>query len=95
LDSVWIFIIVGIIVVGFGGAVNAIMSQNLQKKFISLGNMMGKTDRDIIAVVGKPDSIINVGGVGLVYLWISDNYQVSLSFQDGKCTGIVQETIKP
>jgi len=72
---------------------NAVTSQNLQNSFISLGDMMGKSEKKIISVVGKPNSITNLGSMGSVYYWHSDKYQMSLSFQNGKCTGIVQENI--
>lgn len=95
MENIWIFVLVGVvftIVTAISGTLN---SQNLQNNFISLGNMLGKSEQEIISKVGKPYSITHLGELGSSYYWHSENYQIALSFKDGKCTGIIQEVVKP
>lgn len=93
VDSYWPIIVIIIVAFLFSGMMNAVSSQNLQNKFASLGDMMGMPAEKIISVTGKPSTITNLGNLAAIYNWHSQKYQISLSFVDGKCTGIVQENI--
>ena len=72
---------------------NIEQSNDLQKNFVSLGNLIGKTDAEIIAVVGSPNTISRNGDNVAVYLWNQPKYQIALSFHNNICTGIMNETI--
>lgn len=71
-------------------------ARGLQKAFLSLGNVMGKTEEEVSAVVGPPNSRNAMAG-GYLLQWMATDvggaYHVSLMFgPDGRCQGIVGET---
>lgn len=53
--------------------------KKLQRKFISLGNMTGKTKQEIIAKCGNFKSIKNIQG-GSICVWMDTGYIMTLQF---------------
>lgn len=53
--------------------------KKLQRKFISLGNMTGKSKRDIIAKCGNFKSVKNIQG-GSICVWMETGYIVTIQF---------------
>ena len=71
-------------------------SDTLQKKFISLGNIIGKTYQEIAAVVGlanaESPSVTADGEPATVRQWFRTDYNVSLVFdQNNICVGKSQD----
>jgi hypothetical protein len=62
---------------------------SLQRKFVKLGVLEGRTKDEIIAAVGPP-SEISVDGAGRTILkWRSRYFRIALGFDpDGKCSGV-------
>jgi hypothetical protein len=60
-------------------------ASSLQKKFVSLGNLQGKSKTQIISVVGLPNSISDMGNGETLCQWIVIGYHVSLLFSGGIC----------
>ncbi len=64
----------------------------LQAKFLSLGNMTGKTKDEIIATVGQPNAMSYMFDGKILLQWMADGYHISILFtSDGKFFGITQE----
>jgi hypothetical protein len=69
-------------------------ARELQRSFQSLGNMIGKTDTQIIAVAGPPNSRSTLAGGRTLLQWQSTGYHIALQFDaDGKCLGITHEFV--
>ncbi|MFF0450754.1 hypothetical protein ACFYT4_30970 [Streptomyces sp. NPDC004609] len=65
--------------------------RKLTQGFASLGNLVGRSRDDIIAVVG-PHSSFSVAGPNQVLLqWQSDVYHIALLFEGETCVGITHE----
>ena len=95
--ELWMWLVAAVLV---GGVINAAMQaesgNGLAQKFVALGNMMGKTEEEIIAAVGEPTAR-SVIGPGLILLqWQKANYHIALKFKDGLCEGVTHESlVKP
>lgn len=65
----------------------------LNQKFVSLGDMRGMSYADIEKVVGKPQSVSQMGDGGTLRQWISTGYHIALVFDENdKMVGISHET---
>ncbi|MFD0111973.1 hypothetical protein ACFVZL_10100 [Streptomyces sp. NPDC058320] len=63
----------------------------LAQGFVSLGNLVGRSKDEIVAVVG-PYSSFSVAGPHQVLLqWQSDVYHIALLFESDVCVGITHE----
>lgn len=68
--------------------------RELQKKFISLGDMRGMDYKDIESVVGKPNSISNMADGSVLKQWIVTGYHIAIIFdKDDKMVSISHETV--
>lgn len=83
----WAPIIIGIsIALIIWGAVRT-MSDLLQKKFVSINPLRGKTFEEISNVVGPPNSIMLNNKT-----WTSGGYSITLSFDNNNiCLGVISE----
>ncbi len=65
----------------------------LQKRFISLGDLKGKSLSEIQSVCGAPSSI-SYGADGVkIYQWMATGYHIVLLFDENDiCLGISSET---
>ncbi|SAL14187.1 hypothetical protein AWB70_00509 [Caballeronia cordobensis] len=84
-----------------GGCLNSMTGQSqaksLNSRFVSLGNMGGKTYDDIVSVVGEPRAQSSSGGItvctwGTSPLPGAQQYQVTLVFENDVFTRIADET---
>ncbi len=69
----------------------------LQKKFVSLNPLAGKTYSEIAAKCGAPNSlssqVLDDGTVVKIYQWMATGYHIVLLFdQNDICLGISSET---
>jgi hypothetical protein len=66
-------------------------ARGLSQRFYSLGDMRGKTERQIYSAVGPPQSISHLGDSKLLQ-WQRTGYHIAISFgHDGLCRGITHE----
>lgn len=65
----------------------------LQRKFINLGTLTGKTLKEIQSACGSPNSIsVNEEGVK-IYQWMATGYHIVLLFDENDvCLGVNTET---
>lgn len=99
--SLLLFILIPIVVAGIVGGIKAMSSQSqvndLNAKFISLGNLKGKTYEEIVEIVGPPKSN-SVAGNTRVCVWMTDiaagapTYTVSLVFRNGLCESLSEHS---
>ena len=65
----------------------------LAQKFRALGTLDGKTKEEIIAKVGKPNSISASLDGDQVLQWLSTGYHIALIFdKDNICKGVSHES---
>lgn len=84
-----VLLILGII----GGIVAAIQgspAKRLNKKFIELGTLTGKSKQEIIAACGVPSSVSAVAGKTLCQ-WMVPGYHIALLFNGDVCEGVSHE----
>lgn len=67
--------------------------RKLRKKFVSLGDMKGKSFEEIKAICGNPRLIFDKTDNGFTALWGSFGYAIEVEFIDGKMTVIKKEVI--
>nr|WP_161625499.1 hypothetical protein [Sporomusa ovata] len=65
--------------------------RELQQKFISLGNMKGKTLEEIVTVVGQPNVVSHGIPGATLYTWSAHKYSISIVFINGVCEKIASE----
>ncbi len=92
---IWIFLIpiIALILGAFIKAFTTTPSQSLNKKFVSLGNLVGKTYSQIASVVGEANSRQSIGNGTILCQWIQPAYHIALLFDANMiCLGIESET---
>jgi hypothetical protein len=100
-DHIWLYflapIIATVIVAIFTSMNSQAQVSNLSAKFVSLGNMKGKTYEEIVEVVGPPNSNSVTGGIRIC-VWMTKitpgvpTYTISLVFRDGVCERLSENT---
>lgn len=91
MTLIWIF--VGSVVL-FGLISVGVMSsgRSLQKKFVEMGTLSGRTRGEIEAIVGSPNSISATGDGGVLLQWMATGYHIALIFnKEGVCGGVSHE----
>ena len=63
----------------------------LQKKFISLGTLRGRTLQSIVAGCGQPNSFSSLANGRSVRQWMATGYHISLIFNGDTCEGVSHE----
>lgn len=89
--------LIGAIVIG--GIISAAMQhanvtapgRELHQKFVSLGNMTGKTKSEIIAVVGQPSSISALPDDKTLLQWQATGCHMALRFAGDVFDGITHQ----
>jgi hypothetical protein len=94
MDGTAWLIIVGAIIIG--GAITAGLASlgeaTLPSSFVALGDMSYKTRSEIIAAVGQPNAISDVGmGVELLQ-WQNPGYHIAIQFEGEVFKGISHES---
>ncbi|MEO9145067.1 MAG: hypothetical protein ABI237_05870 [Ginsengibacter sp.] len=90
----FIVIIIAIVFTFAKPLMDRFQSGSLNKKFISVGSLVGKRYSEIQKVVGNP-SIKEDYGDSLVLTWDSPNYAIKLKFdKDHVCTAKLGEVSK-
>jgi hypothetical protein len=65
--------------------------KSLQRKFLSLGTLTGKSKSQIISVVGQPNSISGTAGGKTLCQWMATGYHIALIFNGEICEGVTHE----
>lgn len=66
--------------------------RSLQKKFIELGTLSGRTRSDIEACVGPPNAQSAIGEGKIILQWMATGYHIALIFgSDGICECVSHE----
>ncbi len=64
----------------------------LNKKFVSLGTLSGKSYDEIAYVVGQPNAVSSVGNGQVLRQWQATGYHIALVFDENDiCLGISSE----
>lgn len=90
LSCIFILLGVGIGYLIIDGAPKA-QARALQDKFVSLGDVRGKTYAQIVAVVGNPKSRSVIDGNVYSCSWNTQKYYITLQFNGDTCEGITSE----
>lgn len=90
-QSFYTYVIIGALVAGLVSYIGYVMFKmpgvTMQKKFIGMGTLKGRTYQEIIDVVGKPNMI-----TGSHKTWSAGTYSITLGFDDAEiCIGVFQE----
>lgn len=92
---VWIFLI-PIIALVLGAIIKGCVttpSQELNKKFVGLGTLSGKSYVDIVRVVGEENSKHSIGDGTFLCQWVQPAYHIALLFDANMiCIGVSSET---
>lgn len=65
--------------------------RELHRKFVALGNVMGKTKSEIIAQVGPPTSISALAAGKTLLQWQATGCHMALRFNGESCEGITHQ----
>ena len=66
--------------------------RSLQRKFVELGTLSGKTRAEIEAAVGAPSSVSATADGGTLIQWMATGYHIALTFDaQGICGGVTHE----
>lgn len=92
--------LVGAIILGsiISAALKSASTPALQTGFISLGNLIGKTQAEIVQVVGSPNSVSALGDGRYLAQWMAPDsrYHIALIFTAAAiCEGISHEHVAP
>jgi len=68
-------------------------SSVLERKFHSINCVAGKTEDHIISILGTPTLKTKKDAHSGTYWWREKEYQISLFFSNGACTGVCQEVV--
>ncbi len=91
MESVIFALIGGLVLAGVISAMVKQPGRNLNSKFISLGELKGKTKEEITSVVGPPNSISATPEGKTVCQWMATGYHIALLFDGEVCEGITHE----
>jgi len=83
LNIAFVVLMIALILKILAPSIYASQSISLHKKFVSLGNMTGKSYDEICKVVGSP-SISQSVPDGFEYTWSSPRYAIKLKFNQKK-----------
>ena len=90
---VFMFLILGAILRFIILTIARTSGRKIRKKFISLGEMKGKTFEEIKDTCGNPRLIFDKTENGFTALWGSFGYAIEIEFIDGKMNVIKNEVI--
>jgi len=86
-------IVGGLVLYGIISFCVKLPGRGLQAKFVELGNLQGKSFKEITDKVGMPSSVSSVGDGTTLKQWMATGYHVALLFDENDiCLGISSET---
>jgi hypothetical protein len=83
----------GLILYAVISALSVTPGRNLQRKFVALGVIRGRTKDEIVASVGPPQSVSYTGENKELLQWMATGYHICLIFEGGVCQGVQSETV--
>ncbi len=87
---VWI-VLGGIVLAALTSAVVKAPGQNLNSRFVALGELKGMTKDQIVSSVGPPNSVSGAPEGKTVCQWIATGYHIALLFDGEICEGVTHE----
>jgi hypothetical protein len=86
--------IVGLVLIAMISSGVTAGGRGLQRKFQSLGTLKGRTEAEIVAVVGPPTSRGALPNGKRLLQWQRPGYHVALGFEaNGVCYGVTHEFV--
>ncbi len=86
------YIIGGLILYVIISAVVRASGDDLQKKFVKLGTLTGKTYSEIEKACGKPNAVSSMGNDKTLRQWMATGYHIALIFDKNDiCEGVSHE----
>ena len=90
----WVLGFIAVLVVG--GIIAGISISSGSNRFAEIGDITGKTEAEIIAAVGPPNSISGMADGGKLLQWMQTNsaggYHYAIAFDaDGKAVGYTHQ----
>ncbi|MBU5626980.1 hypothetical protein KQI82_08685 [Oscillibacter sp. MSJ-2] len=86
-------IIGGLVLYGFISFCVKLPGKGLNAQFVELGNLKGKSFKEITDKVGMPSSISSMGDGTTLKQWMATGYHIALEFDENDiCLGISSET---
>lgn len=64
--------------------------QSLNRRFVQLGQLKGKSKTEIISAVGPPNAVSQIADRELLQ-WMATGYHIALIFKDDECLGVSHE----
>jgi hypothetical protein len=94
MEPIAIITIIILIIIWIIAKANMPPRLTLHQKFISLGNFAGKTEEQIVKIVGLPSSRSAMPMKKKILQWQSTGYHIALLFDaKGICEGISHEFV--
>ncbi len=84
-------IIIGLLMYFFISWIVKEPGRSLQRKFVSLGNLVGKNKNEITSVAGLPNSISAASNGKTICQWMATGYHIALLFNGDICEGVTYE----
>lgn len=84
-------VVLGVIVYWFITRSVTSPGRAMQRKFVSLGNMKGKSLNQIESVVGRHSSVSEIGNGKVLYQWMATGYHIAIQFDKGICEKITHQ----
>ena len=64
----------------------------LRKRFVSLGSLKGRTRKEIVRIVGQPNTETRLPDGRTLLQWRATGYHIALVFEkNGRCFGVTHE----
>lgn len=90
MEFIWVFI-GGIVLFAIISVMTTAPGRSLQRKFVGMGTLAGKSKDEIIAVVGAPNSISALPDGKAILQWMATGYHIALIFNGEVCEGVSHE----
>jgi hypothetical protein len=81
----------GLLLFGLISALVKAPGQNLNTKFVRLGELKGRRRPEIEAAVGPPNAVSTVAGGKTLCQWMQPGYHIALLFDNDVCEGVTHE----
>ena len=81
----------GLILFGVIAALVRVPGQNLNAKFVELGELKGRSRKEIDAAVGPPNAVAAIADGKTVCQWMQTGYHIALVFDGEICEGVSHE----
>jgi hypothetical protein len=92
MEGTILTILAGLILFGVITALVRAPGQNLHAKFVELGELKGRSRKEIEAAVGPPNAVSAIADGKSVCQWMQTGYHIALLFDGDICEGVSHES---